>query len=82
MLTLIWRGPERDGLVTRTMFPTIPSRVDHELTELGQTLLEPVMALVAWAEKNKPAIAQSQKRFDEAPEPLLAAGRGVVYRQL
>jgi hypothetical protein len=39
-------------------------------------------ALVAWAEKNKPAIAESQKRFDEVPEPLQVAGRGVVYRQL
>jgi hypothetical protein len=44
--------------------------VDYELTELGETLLEPVMALVAWAEKNEPAIAEAQKRFDEAPEPL------------
>jgi len=82
MLTLTLRGLERDGLVTRTMFPTIPPRVDYELTELGETLLEPVMALVAWAEKNKPAIAESQKRFDEAPEPLQAAGRGAVYRRL
>jgi hypothetical protein len=40
------------------------------------------MALVAWAETNKPAIAESQKRFDEAPEPPQAAGRGAVYRQL
>jgi DNA-binding HxlR family transcriptional regulator len=82
MLTLTLRGLERDGLVTRTVFPTIPPRVDYELTELAVTLLEPVMALVAWAEKNKPAIAESQKRFDEAPEPLPAAGRGVVHRQL
>jgi DNA-binding HxlR family transcriptional regulator len=82
MLTLTLRGLERDGLVTRTIYPTIPPRVDYELTELGETLLEPVMALVAWAEKNKPVIAESQKRFDEAPEPLQAAGRGAVYRQL
>ncbi|MCE4557986.1 winged helix-turn-helix transcriptional regulator [Roseateles cellulosilyticus] len=82
MLTLTLRGLERDGLVTRTMFPTIPPRVDYELTELGQTLLEPVMALVAWAEKNKPVIAEAQKRFDEAPEPLQASGRGTVHRQL
>ncbi len=81
MLTLTLRGLERDGLVTRTVFPTIPPRVDYELTELGQTLLEPVMALVAWAEKNKPVIAESQKRFDETLEQPQAAGRGVVYRQ-
>lgn len=82
MLTLTLRGLERDGLVTRTVFPTIPPRVDYELTELGQTLLEPVMALVAWAENNKQIIAESQKRFDEAPDLLQATGRGVVYRQL
>lgn len=81
MLTLTLRGLERDGLVTRTIYPTIPPRVDYQLTELGETLLEPVMALVAWAEKNKPAIAESQKRFDEAPDPLHAAGHATIYRQ-
>lgn len=80
MLTLTLRGLERDGLVTRTMVPTIPPRVDYALTELGQTLLEPVMALVVWAETNKPVIAQAQARFDEAPERPQAAGRGTVYR--
>jgi len=80
MLALTLRGLERDGLVTRTVFPTIPPRVDYALTELGETLLEPVMALVVWAEKNKQAIAQAQQRFDEAPEPLQAEGRGAVHR--
>src|SRR6202171_1047530 len=42
MLTLTLRGLERDGLVTRTAFPTIPPRVDCELTKLGHSLLEPV----------------------------------------
>src|SRR5437762_4634157 len=45
MLTLTVRGLERDGLVTRTFFPTIPPRVDYALTPLGRTLLEPVRAL-------------------------------------
>lgn len=45
MLTLTLRGLERDGLITRTIFPTIPPRVDYELTALGRSLLEPVMAL-------------------------------------
>jgi len=65
MLTLTLRGLERDGLVNRTMYPTIPPRVDYELTELGQTLLVPVMALVSWADNNQLAIAEAHERFDE-----------------
>src|SRR6202521_3166017 len=49
MLTLTLRGLERDGLVTRTVFPTIPPRVDYELTDLGRALCKPVEALGRWA---------------------------------
>ena len=49
MLTLTLRGLERDGLVTRTVFPTIPPRVDYELTDLGRGLSKPVEALGRWA---------------------------------
>src|SRR5262245_55480540 len=49
MLTTTLRGLERDGFVTRTVFPTIPPRVEYELTELGRDLLKPVAALGAWA---------------------------------
>ncbi|VWD10778.1 HxlR family transcriptional regulator [Burkholderia lata] len=80
MLTLSLRGLERDGLVTRTVFPTIPPRVDYALTPLGETLLEPVMTLVRWAEKNKQPIAQARERFDEATDATPAPGEGVVYR--
>ena len=66
MLTLTLRGLERDGLVTRTMFPTIPPRVDYALTGLGRSLLEPVSALGSWARKNRPAIQQARRRFDDA----------------
>src|SRR5215813_13107849 len=48
MLTLTLRGLERDGLVTRTVFPTIPPRVDYTLTALGRSLLDPVNALSDW----------------------------------
>jgi DNA-binding HxlR family transcriptional regulator len=65
MLTLTVRGLERDGLVTRTVFPTIPPRVDYELTKLGRSLLDPVSELGAWARKNRPAIQNARQQFDE-----------------
>ena len=49
MLTFTLRGLERDGLVTRTVFPTTPQRVDYELTKLGSTLWEAVEPLGSWA---------------------------------
>ncbi|HVG61795.1 MAG TPA: helix-turn-helix domain-containing protein [Hyalangium sp.] len=64
MLTLTLRGLERDGLVTRTVFPTIPPRVDYALTRLGRTLLEPVRALSAWAEKHREEIQAARDKFD------------------
>jgi DNA-binding HxlR family transcriptional regulator len=64
MLTLTLRGLERDGLVTRTMFPTIPPRVDYELTALGHSLWEPVKALGMWAHLNQAAIQQARLAFD------------------
>jgi DNA-binding HxlR family transcriptional regulator len=66
MLTLTLRALERDGLVTRTVFPTIPPRVDYELTELGRSLLDPVSELGTWARKNRPAIQDARHRFDAA----------------
>lgn len=65
MLTLTLRGLERDGLVSRTVFPTIPPRVDYELTTLGRSLLEPVNELGLWARQNRPAIQQARTQFDE-----------------
>ena len=64
MLTLTLRALERDGLVTRTVYPTIPPRVDYELTRLGRSLLDPVSGLGAWARKNRLAIQQARSRFD------------------
>src|SRR4051794_33175212 len=62
MLTLTLRGLERDGLVSRKVYPTIPPRVDYTLTPLGRTLLEPVQALVAWSDVNRSEIAQARQR--------------------
>ena len=68
MLTLTLRGLERDGLITRTIFPTIPPRVDYELTALGNSLLEPVMGLSAWALKNISKIETARVKFDGAAQ--------------
>jgi DNA-binding HxlR family transcriptional regulator len=64
MLTLTLRGLERDGLVTRTVFPTVPPRVDYELTDLGRSLSEPVRALGAWAHQHQPDIETARQNFD------------------
>jgi len=64
MLTLTLRALERDGLVTRTAFATIPPRVDYELTKLGRSLLGPVSELGSWARKNRSAIKNSRRRYD------------------
>ena len=66
MLTLTLRGLERDGLVTRTVFPTVPPRVEYELTKLGHSLLKPVSGLGNWARQNRAAIEVARKRFDAA----------------
>ena len=68
MLTLTLRGLERDGLVTRTIFPTIPPRVDYELTELGQSLRCPIDALGEWAFANRDKIDAARKRFDASAD--------------
>jgi DNA-binding HxlR family transcriptional regulator len=64
MLTLTLRGLERDGLVTRTVFPTIPPRVDYELTDLGRGLSQPVLALGGWAMAHQTEIEDARARFD------------------
>ncbi len=66
MLTATLRGLERDGFITRTVFPTVPPRVDYELTALGHDLLDPVRQLGDWAMKNAERIERARKRYDEA----------------
>jgi DNA-binding HxlR family transcriptional regulator len=66
MLTLTLRGLERDGLVTRTVTPSIPPRVDYELTSLGTTLMVPLTALAHWAEEHRATIQASRERYDSA----------------
>ncbi|MGE3250447.1 MAG: winged helix-turn-helix transcriptional regulator [Hyphomonadaceae bacterium] len=64
MLTLTLRGLERDGIVTRTVTPSIPPRVDYALTDLGRDLLGPVGELGAWAIRHQPCIQAARAKFD------------------
>ena len=73
MLTLTLRNLERDGLVKRTVTPTIPPRVDYELTELGQSLQKPICGLANWATANVEAIHQAQAQFDAEHDKAEAA---------
>ena len=83
MLTLTLRYLERDGLVTRTMFPTIPPRVEYELTDLGHSLRTPLMALGDWVAGNQGRVEAARRMFDARQgEPrlvnLLKPGRHQV----
>jgi DNA-binding HxlR family transcriptional regulator len=64
MLTMTLRGLERDGFVTRTVFSTIPPRVEYELTELGRDLWKPVAALSEWAQRNRSHVEAARAKFD------------------
>ena len=65
MLTLTLRGLERDGLITRTMFPTIPPRVDYELTDLGRSLWGAVEPLGLWASGHVADIQNAREKIDK-----------------
>ena len=65
MLTLTLKGLERDGLITRTVFPTIPPRVEYRLTKLGRGLLEPIQGLAKWAGQNRLKIQAARESYDE-----------------
>jgi DNA-binding HxlR family transcriptional regulator len=71
MLTVTLRGLERDGLVTRTVYPVVPPRVDYALTPLGETLLSTVCALVDWSEAHRADIDAARVRYDTREEPAL-----------
>lgn len=64
MLTLTLRGLERDGFVKRTYFTTMPPRVDYELTALGHSLSQPILALGDWALANAEQIRAARAEFD------------------
>ncbi|CAN7267728.1 helix-turn-helix domain-containing protein [Devosia sp. LjRoot16] len=68
MLAMTLRGLERDGLVKRTSFATIPPRVDYELTERGHSLHVPLLTLAAWARSQQSGIAASRQQYDVQAE--------------
>jgi DNA-binding HxlR family transcriptional regulator len=73
MLTTTLRGLERDGLVTRTVYPTVPPKVEYALTALGRDLRIPVDALGEWALRNAEALEEAQRRFDAEHTPAAPA---------
>jgi DNA-binding HxlR family transcriptional regulator len=74
MLTLTLRGLERDGLVTRTVYPTKPPSVEYALTELGAQMVVPVTALGGWVIDNLPRIEEARQRFDAASGSAASGG--------
>src|SRR3954453_9377209 len=86
MLTRTLRALERDGMVTRTVFPTNPPQVEYRLTELGRSLSEPVLAFGRWVREHVEEVEAARRRFDqrenageapaEAPGPITWAPVG------
>ena len=71
MLTLTLRNLERDGLVTRTVHPTVPPKVEYELTPVARELHETLLRLTDWAERNRVYIAESRAAYDTDHRPEL-----------
>jgi DNA-binding HxlR family transcriptional regulator len=70
MLSRTLRQLERDGIVERTVYPTVPPRVDYALTEMGRSLHATTKALVVWTEAHQERIALSRQAYDEREASL------------
>lgn len=68
MLTATLRDLEKDGFVSRTVTPTIPPRVDYELTEMGRELQEPLRVIGEWAHANRQRVEAARERFAQREE--------------
>jgi DNA-binding HxlR family transcriptional regulator len=65
MLTQTLRGLERDGLISRTVYPVVPPKVEYRLTALGDTLSKPIAAIKCWSETYIQEIISAQERYDQ-----------------
>lgn len=79
MLTLTLRNLERDGLVTRTIYPEVPPRVEYGLTELGKTLQEPISGLWDWSAEHHGAIMEARSIYDNRAVAMPAEPRRIAY---
>ncbi|MBI2760293.1 MAG: helix-turn-helix transcriptional regulator [Chloroflexi bacterium] len=77
MLTLTLRNLERDGLLTRTVYPTVPPKVEYKATEMALELYESLVALTAWAQRHGAAMAAAREAYDRER----GAGSGGRRRQ-
>ena len=69
MLSQTLRDLERDGLITRTVYPQVPLRVEYELTPLGQTLIQPIAAIVQWSYDHVEEVNVAQALYNSRIEP-------------
>lgn len=69
MLTLPLRHLERDGLVTRTVHPTVPPKVEYDLTPMARELHAPLLSLTHWAERHRVVIAEARASYDAEHRP-------------
>ncbi|CAM5661121.1 HxlR family transcriptional regulator [Streptomyces spiroverticillatus] len=65
MLTLTLRNLERDGMLTRTVHPTVPPKVEYELTPVARELHVSLLALTGWAERHRVTVAEARAAYDE-----------------
>lgn len=80
MLAQTLRNLERNGIVTRHVFPVVPPRVEYELTPLGRSLNGPVTALGKWAEENYAQVEEARKKYDDESEGQFAGQPGTQGR--
>jgi DNA-binding HxlR family transcriptional regulator len=64
MLTVTLRSLEADGLISRTVYPEVPPRVEYEITALGKSLVPYINSLAKWANENMDSIKESRKKFN------------------